>query len=358
MAAGWVRLALLAGCVLGALSPGRAQAARTYSREANQAAAAAAERGTADIEFRIAKLNQVWDKAQRLQLSPVKQAELHSDLKIQEKDELNWKKLKADGLDEDGEKEAKLRRNFNVILTKYRLDGRKDAVSLDTNYVKDSMDSENDVFDDPKLEKLWNKATTSGKFNDDEVRKLRREFQHHQDKVEEYHILRETVSRNEDIHQNVISPSEAHMKEDFLHSKHAELKDKHRNVQASFERLRTLIHQGYDENSEFSEPRVLELWDMAKRSNFTGDELDSIKEELKHFETKIEKHYHYQEQLDLSHQKLKHVETIGDKEHLSRNKEKYAMLTEKTKELGYKVKKHMQDLLARLSKGGLSHNEL
>lgn len=40
-------------------------------------------------------------------------AELHSDLKIQERDELNWKKLKAEGLDEDGEKEAKVIHNLN-----------------------------------------------------------------------------------------------------------------------------------------------------------------------------------------------------------------------------------------------------
>lgn len=48
-----------------------------------------------------------------MQLSPVRQVELHSDLKIQEKDELQWKKLKVDGLDENGEKEDQLRRNFN-----------------------------------------------------------------------------------------------------------------------------------------------------------------------------------------------------------------------------------------------------
>lgn len=48
-----------------------------------------------------------------MSLSPVHQAELHSDLKIQEKDELHWKKLKAEGLDQNGEKEAQLRRNFN-----------------------------------------------------------------------------------------------------------------------------------------------------------------------------------------------------------------------------------------------------
>nr|AFK10506.1 low density lipoprotein receptor-related protein associated protein 1 [Callorhinchus milii] len=322
-----------------------------YSRQVNQVR-------DGNKELRIAKLNQVWEKAERLQLSAIKQTELHSDLKIQEKDELNWKKLKAEGFDEDGDKEAKLRRNFNVILTKYGLDGRKDTLSIDSNYMTNPVDSENDVFSDPKLDKLWNKAKTSGKFSNDEVQKLQREFLHHQDKVQEYQILRETVSRNEDIQQNVINPSESHLKEDYLHTKHSVLKDKHRNVQESFERLRKLIHQGYDENSEFFEPRVLELWDMAKRSNFTEDELDSIKEELKHFETKIEKHQHYQQQLDLSHQKLKHVEKMGDKEHLSRNKEKYAMLADKTKELGYKVKKHFQDLMGRLSRGGLNHNEL
>ncbi len=49
----------------------------------------------------------------QMQLAPVRLSELHSDLKIQEKDELQWKKLKAEGMDEDGEREAKLRRNFN-----------------------------------------------------------------------------------------------------------------------------------------------------------------------------------------------------------------------------------------------------
>lgn len=51
-----------------------------------------------------------------MQLAPVRLSELHSDLKIQEKDELQWKKLKAEGLDEDGEREAKLRRNFSSMF--------------------------------------------------------------------------------------------------------------------------------------------------------------------------------------------------------------------------------------------------
>lgn len=310
------------------------------------------------VDFRIAKLNQVWEKALRLQLAPVKQAELHSDLKIQEKDELHWKKLKAEGVDEDGEKEAKLRRNFNVILTKYGLDGKKDTRNLESNFLKDHDNRDSDMFEDPRLDKLWSKAKTSGKFSEEELQNLNREFQHHKDKVQEYNIVMETVSRTEDVFKNVISPSEMEIKEHVLHEKHSELKEKLRNINQGFERLRKISHHGFDVDSEFKEPRVAELWDMAKEGNFTDDELESFKEELRHFETKVEKHKHYQEQLELSHQKLKHVEALGDKEHMVRNKEKYTKLAEKTREMGYKMKKHMQDLTSRLAREALQHNEL
>lgn len=53
----------------------------------------------------------------------------------------------------------------------------------------------------------------------------------------------------------------------------------------------------------------------------------------------MEKHSHYQEQLELSHQKLRHVESLGDKEHIKRNQEKYNTLAEKTREIGYKVRR-------------------
>lgn len=63
-----------------------------------------------------------------------------------------------------------------------------------------------------------------------------------------------------------------------------------------------------------------------------------FQEELHHFETKVEKHSHYKEQLELSHQKLQHVENLGDKDHLRRTQEKYNTLSEKTREMGYKVR--------------------
>ncbi|XP_053313571.1 alpha-2-macroglobulin receptor-associated protein [Spea bombifrons] len=321
-----------------------------YSRAKNENLS---ERDTG--EFRIQKLNQVWEKAQRLQLSPVKLAELHSDLKIQEKDELNWKKLKAEGLDDDGEKEAKLRRSLNVIMAKYGLDGKKKSQTDDNNFIKDG--SQDDI-SDPRLEKLWNKAKASNKFSEEELENLWREFLHHKEKINEYNILLDTVSRTEEIHKNVINPDEHEVKEDFLHSKHADLKEKLRSINHGFERLRKLSHEGYTSSRDFNEPRVNDLWEMAKDGNFSDSELESFKEELKHFETKIEKHQHYQKQLEISHEKLKHIAETGDKDHLKKSKEKHSMLTDKIKELGYKVKKHLQDLTSRVSKNGLNHNEL
>ncbi|KAM9678848.1 alpha-2-macroglobulin receptor-associated protein isoform 1-T1 [Trichechus inunguis] len=324
-----------------------------YSREKNEPAPPAKREPEA---FRMEKLNQLWEKAQRLHLSPVKLAELHADLKIQERDELSWKKLKIEGLDEDGEKEARLIRNLHVILAKYRLDGRKDAQVVNTNYLQDGTEEEG--LEDPRLEKLWHKAKTSGKFSSEELEKLWRELKHHTEKVREYSVLLETLSRTEEIHENVISPSDlSHIKEEVLQSRHAELKEKLRSINQGFARLRKVSHLGYGtEHAEFEEPRVIDLWDMAKSANFTQKELESFREELKHFEAKIEKHSHYQKQLELSHQKLRHMESLGDREHLSRSREKYALLEEKAKELGYKVKKHLQDLAGRVSRG--RHNEL
>ncbi|KAM8801538.1 alpha-2-macroglobulin receptor-associated protein [Rhynchonycteris naso] len=325
-----------------------------YSREKNEPERPA--RREPGGEFRMEKLNQLWEKAQRLQLSPVELSELHADLKIQERDEFAWKKLKAEGLDEDGEKEAKLIRNLNVILTKYRLDGRKDAQALSGNSLNDG--TEQDSLEDPRLEKLWHKAKTSGKFSREELDKLWREFQHHREKVREYNVLLEALSRTEEVHENAISPLDMSrvQEEAVLQSRHAELKDRLRGISQGYDRLRKVSHQGYSAEAEFEEPRVIDLWDLARSANFTEKELESFREELKHFEVKIEKHSHYQKQLEISHQKLQHVERFGDQEHVSRNKERYAMLEEKTKELGYKVKKQLQDLSSRVSRA--RHNEL
>uniref|UniRef100_A0A452TXW9 LDL receptor related protein associated protein 1 n=1 Tax=Ursus maritimus TaxID=29073 RepID=A0A452TXW9_URSMA len=277
---------------------------------------------------------------QGLQLSPVKLSELHADLKMQERDEFAWKKLKAEGLDEDGEKQAKLTRSLSVILAKYGLDGRKDTRAMSSNSLSDP--AEEDSLEDPRLEKLWHKAKTSGKFSSEELDKLRREFQHHKEKVREYNVLLETLSRTEGA-----PPLQAALGGPPSTLTLA-VSSGHLGITG---RCHTVTGTAFAFLPEFEEPRVIDLWDLAKSANFTEKELESFREELKHFEAKIEKHNHYQKQLEISHQKLKHVESFGDREHVSRNKEKYAMLEEKTM-----VKKHLQDLSGRISRA--RHQEL
>lgn len=42
-----------------------------------------------------------------------------------------------------------------------------------------------------------NQAKSSGKFSDEELQSLKREFQHHKEKVQEYNIFMDTVTRTE-----------------------------------------------------------------------------------------------------------------------------------------------------------------
>lgn len=47
------------------------------------------------------------------------------------------------------------------------------------------------------LKNVFVQAQSSGKFSNDELLSLKREFQHHKDKIHEYNILMDTVSRTE-----------------------------------------------------------------------------------------------------------------------------------------------------------------
>ena len=65
----------------------------------------------------------------QLNLPPLKLSDLHADLKIQERDEFKWKKLKAEGLDEDGEEEARLVRSLGGTSPRSSLLWPRAAVS-------------------------------------------------------------------------------------------------------------------------------------------------------------------------------------------------------------------------------------
>lgn len=48
-----------------------------------------------------------------------------------------------------------------VILAKYGMDGKRDTRPLESNHLKDHDTKEGDIFDDPRLDKLWNKVCIS-----------------------------------------------------------------------------------------------------------------------------------------------------------------------------------------------------
>uniref|UniRef100_A0A023GCD8 Putative alpha-2-macroglobulin receptor-associated protein n=1 Tax=Amblyomma triste TaxID=251400 RepID=A0A023GCD8_AMBTT len=68
--------------------------------------------------FRMHKLNLLWEKAQK-RLSEAKLKGLFADLKVQDKEELAWKKMM--GQDKEGLKEAELRSKLKAIVDKFDL---------------------------------------------------------------------------------------------------------------------------------------------------------------------------------------------------------------------------------------------
>lgn len=54
------------------------------------------------------------------------------------------------------------------------------------------------------------------------------------------------------------------------------LREKHRHIRDNFDRLERMSARGPN-NQEFIEPKVQGLWRIATKSNFTTDELASLK---------------------------------------------------------------------------------
>lgn len=101
-------------------------------------------------------------------LTDPKLQSLFSDLKIQDKEELSYKHTKAEGKDEDGLIEAKLRKRLIGIMSTYglldhfaetddpELLKRHKPLNDGSNYVA------KDVFGDKRLNQLWAKAEVAG----------------------------------------------------------------------------------------------------------------------------------------------------------------------------------------------------
>lgn len=138
-------------------------------------------------------------------LTETKLKSLFSDLKIQDKEEIAWKRLRANGNDQDGLKEAELRSKLMGIMSTYGLLEHFEDVT-DPKKVKafktmsDSSISymNKSLFKDKRLNQLWEKAEKAG-FSAEELRALHEEFNHHQQKIDEYYALLQEVESQADI---------------------------------------------------------------------------------------------------------------------------------------------------------------
>ena len=97
-------------------------------------------------------------------LTEFKLKNIFSELKVQDKEELQLKRLKADNLDKEGLKESEIRKKFGSIIDRYGLADHFDknlASGAEDNNVDNKLNN-NVIFKDKKLNKLWLKAETAG----------------------------------------------------------------------------------------------------------------------------------------------------------------------------------------------------
>lgn len=120
-------------------------------------------------------------------------------MKVHDKEELAWKQLNSQHKDKDGLKEAELRKKLIGIMSTYGLLEHFDDTQDPEKYkhhkayqgkVDDYLNKS--LFKDKKLNKLWEKAEMSG-FTPEELKALKEEFHHHQEKVDVYLNILENI---------------------------------------------------------------------------------------------------------------------------------------------------------------------
>ena len=222
--------------------------------------------------FRMQKVNLLWEKS-RTKLTESKLERLYSELKVQDKDELTLKKLRGEGSDKDGSKEAEVRKKFNSILLSYGLGGNKEDSDTLHNPAKA-------LFKDKKLQRLWEKAEQAG-LQGEELVALQEEFQHHQRKVDEYNALLELAGDRDSKRYNEIKKDL--QEEEFDIRDTNEVTRKAKEMKRNYDRLHRLAtNQG--EEHMFGEPKVAGLWKLALMAKFEPEELESLREELVRFD--------------------------------------------------------------------------
>jgi len=246
--------------------------------------------------FRMAKVNLVWEKA-RLRLDHSKLKLLHHELRIHDKEELALKKIKSEDGDSEGLREAEIRKRFNSILNHYGLSGS--GPKQDQTEEKHNLR----VSKTKKLDRLWEKAKSASRggdqpMSDEELAILKREFQHYQDKQNELNRLMEISGKDPSVirehrRQNAVDDDD-YFDEDG-HIKHINALQEEgdtlkKDLKRHYHKLKKMATgEAGSFEMEFEEPKVQGLWRMAQEAEFSPEELDSLRIELKHYEARVQK---------------------------------------------------------------------
>lgn len=272
-------------------------------------------------------------------------------------------------------KEAELRKKLIGIMSTYDLlhhfDETDDpeALKLHAPFEGRVKDYENkSLFKDKKLNRLWEKVEVGG-FTPEEMNLLKAEFLHHQEKLDLYYNLLDGVTKpgqpQTNAHKNAIDEEEhdafneirnverdeegdlpEHRAHNDVHRGAELLREKHRDLKDGLDRLERIAAKGPN-NQDFVEPKVQGLWRIAVASNFTNEELQSLKIELLHFESRLLKLRRLNADHVLAMQKMKTAKDL-DKH------DKISMMESDIKKQTRKVEKIQEEMERRV----LRHSEL
>lgn len=120
----------------------------------------------------------------------------------------------------------------------------------------------------------------------------------------------------------------------------------HRELKHGYDRLERMTLQG-PKSRDFEEPKVQGLWKIALKGDFSSEELESLRTELRHYEQRLQKLRFLQAQHSLQQTKTSEIspEELSNKSEIDDSKD----LSQRIKLQSHKVEKLHADLEARIT---------
>lgn len=281
-------------------------------------------------EFRLYKFNLLWRKAQS-SLGESKLKDFKHDLLSQEREQLQAKKLKSLGADKKGIYEATARKHLLRLMSKYGLDRYFEEIDgpieINPDPRRDNIDriqadlaSHGDadhgirIFRDDGLEKIWRKAEASNLKHGD-LMCLYEDMSEYQKRLDNHNEIADTMQEeilvdgrfinsidplaDTKLGSNKYKETVSEKKSRLNSNAQQALKKEYQDIKKGIDDLRRKVISGeYKSVGPFDETAVNELWSYAQESNMSPEQLDSFKEELEHYEVRIKKLKHFQNQLE------------------------------------------------------------